>query len=229
MNPDARSRTLAAHDKLLLRLDRERQQLRKAWHQAPVIPLEVPYQQGWVRFFKLREDAQRREDVEYLREILTHVNTYQYSRDGNFVERVHVKGRQNPWRHEPQPFLLDDPMLATWPSWFRRYFEIRMLQTTNWRGKHTHVPHYVFKYPYYLKTVVQKHFVTHTRVRMGDIEARLAEIEAYLRHHHASPRLRWLKDCTYWYSLDTKPDTGARSNARRSAIEEQELSYAYAE
>src|SRR5688572_30221528 len=77
----------ASRDKHLLRLERELNRLRQAhWH-APVVPLEHPYQRGWVKTFTLREDALHHPEVLVFTTVLATVNDRIHSRMRDFVRR----------------------------------------------------------------------------------------------------------------------------------------------
>lgn len=60
----------------------------------PLIPLKEPYQQGWVRYFVLREDVLRSPDAEFFQDLLTKINTYHYSNSKSFSKRVRKNGKK---------------------------------------------------------------------------------------------------------------------------------------
>jgi hypothetical protein len=51
----------------------------------------TPYQLGWTRYFKLRDDISRRSDADRIQTALDLVNTFQYCRNEKFVRRTHKK------------------------------------------------------------------------------------------------------------------------------------------
>lgn len=60
----------------------------------PLLPLENPYQQGWVRYFVLREDVLRSPEAEFFQHLLTKINTYKYSNIKSFSKKVRKKGKK---------------------------------------------------------------------------------------------------------------------------------------
>jgi len=61
----------ARRDKHLLRLERELNRLNQAHRHAPIIPLERPYQRGWVKFYVLEDRVERRPDAVIFRTVLS--------------------------------------------------------------------------------------------------------------------------------------------------------------
>lgn len=52
------------------------------WHQKrnlPLVPLEKPYQKGWVRFFVVRDDVQRVDTLGFFTELLEKINNQLWS------------------------------------------------------------------------------------------------------------------------------------------------------
>ncbi len=60
----------------------------------PLIPLENPYQQGWVRYFVLREDVLRSPNADFFQNLLLKINTYKYSNAKSFSAKVRRKGKK---------------------------------------------------------------------------------------------------------------------------------------
>lgn len=52
-----------------------------------------PYQRGWVRKFKLRDDAKNRVDAQYMRQVLDLVNNKLYSRNQDFQKKNWKTGK----------------------------------------------------------------------------------------------------------------------------------------
>ena len=75
----------AQRDKGLLRLERELNRLHQAQGQAPIVPLEHPYQRGWVKSFVLRQDALHHPEVAVFSAVLAVVNQRVLSRNREFV------------------------------------------------------------------------------------------------------------------------------------------------
>jgi hypothetical protein len=172
-------------DKGLLALERERNRLYKAKWNAPLIPVEKPYQAGWERKFILRDDAARRAEAPIWKQILAKFNLPIFSRDKRFLDHE---------GHEiVQQFkVLPKKQVEAFPGWTAQHFK--------WLNFGHHAPVYfhfhrgkitvTFKdaiegyYPvitgYYLVLDIQPYIVTHMRVHMPEVEQRLAYIEKKL-------------------------------------------------
>lgn len=187
-----RGRAMATRDKQLLSLHREYRKLLDIKHSAPLLELDEPYQRGWVRFFRLREDASHRKDVDKLLEILDKINVFQYCRKGTFMQCNPRTGKTEPIGHHPKIYNVGEWEKLAWSGDYARYFEIRLVTELNWKNQPVRNQRYVFIYPFYFVSHIEKHFVTHQRVAMPDIEKRIAEIENYFEQHQCWSRLNKL-------------------------------------
>jgi hypothetical protein len=188
-----------ARDKQLLRLEREVWRLCRARHDAPVVPLERPFQRGWTKTYILPEGIERRRDAPILRAILAVVNRRVYSRDRSFVHRhtgktielgprvLHVREmEQYSWSPQHRAlfelgtWLIDDG--PSWIRWRRGHFLGYKLVRTEW-----------------LREDVQPHLITHRQVLLPDVESRLAEIESFLTHTCGRYRLDRLRGRSQWW------------------------------
>ncbi|NIF07315.1 hypothetical protein F3J23_17990 [Chryseobacterium sp. Tr-659] len=82
----------------------------------PLIPLDKPYQKGFVRFFVVRDDVKRSKDGDFFEEILRKINTHMYSENRKFLKKkrkfgkkIYVKKEQK-LRYIPS-FSWNDPKL----------------------------------------------------------------------------------------------------------------------
>ncbi|KAA0127160.1 hypothetical protein FY557_14325 [Chryseobacterium sp. SN22] len=63
---------------------------RRLWEirrNIPLVPLEKPYQKGFVRFFVLRDDIKRSSDSRFFEELLKKLNTEMYSPTRKFLKK----------------------------------------------------------------------------------------------------------------------------------------------
>lgn len=85
----------------------ERQRLWEVQRDAPLLPLDKPFQRGWTRFFVLRDDALRRNDAAALRQAFEFVQVRQYCRKGDFRKYDWKAGRyvstEHRLRRQPSP------------------------------------------------------------------------------------------------------------------------------
>lgn len=59
-----------------------------------MIPLEQPYQQGWKRFFVLREDVARSRMAGFYQSLLQKINTVAYSHNRDFKKKKRKHGKR---------------------------------------------------------------------------------------------------------------------------------------
>lgn len=174
--------TRSLRDKALLATAREYDRLMCARRDAEIIPLAHPYQNGWEKWFALRDDANRREDGWVLRSILKIFNTSVYCRKKDFLD---AKGKPLPHHLKVLPKKQVEEF--RWPA---RYF--KWLAYGHWEQETSYPPYgryrswyatkhsvlgYRFAVPdYYLIDDIRPYIVTHTKVIMPEVESRLKEI-----------------------------------------------------
>ncbi|HYC70952.1 MAG TPA: hypothetical protein VEB66_07095 [Opitutaceae bacterium] len=178
------------HDKELLRLDRELDRLRLAqWH-APIVPLEHPYQRGWVKTLVLREDAAHHPDAKVFRAVLAAVNQRVFwprrdflRRDGSVVGVRPKLIRLHEWRS-----LAWSPAhqrLFAWGSW--------STEDSHSCGLRRGVPGFRLMRPWFLEEAIFPHMITHQRVDLPEVRSRIAEIENRFARCLGRERLLWLR------------------------------------
>lgn len=188
-------------DKHLLRLGRELRDLNRRRHIC--VPLEEPLQRGWRRFHVMTEKAERRDDCETLRKILKKIGNARFRNVPEF-RRKRGKGRRRKFVDIEQPLDEIPPSYWKsygWPDAWRSYFRLKV-RRCNRRTYET----LVFAFPYLFELKIEPHMVTKLYVRDAAVEQRISEIEHWLEHHHAKPRLEWLMGDTYHWR-DQRRDT----------------------
>lgn len=178
-----------SRDKLLLRLERERNRLYKAKGDAPIIPLERPYQRGWVKSFVLREDTLHHPDINHFRAVLKEVNKKIYSKKRDFVSRTGeitlLRARIIPVREWAKlAWPLGCQRLFAYGNW--RVEDFSPWMPHRWRQ---HVIGFKLMRDWWLEEEIQPHLITHQRVDLPDVRSRIAEIEAYFATHQGYQRL----------------------------------------
>lgn len=182
----------AHRDKHFLRLERELNRLRKAhWH-APVVPLERPYQRGWLKTFSLREDALHHPEVLVFKAVLTVVNDQIHSRTRDFT-------RRNGDAIILRPRIIDprDWTRLVWPISHQRLFAYGQWPVEDispWTERYLRRSVYGFKLirNWWLDELVLPHMITHQRVDLPEVRRRITEIENHLRHRLGWERLQRL-------------------------------------
>ncbi|HRE79461.1 MAG TPA: hypothetical protein PLN52_00370 [Opitutaceae bacterium] len=182
-----------AHDKVLLRFEREHSRLSQALHGAPVVPLETPYQRGWVKTYVLREAIFRRADLSAFQSVLTAVNREIWSRNHAFVQ-------PDGSRYELRPRIISTQewQRRAWTAAQRRLFSFGAWKeespATRWvRTRYRLVVGFTVAHLWWLEEEVRPSMVTHRRIDLPEVRGRLAEIEAYMRRTLGWARLNRLQ------------------------------------
>ncbi|WP_294960475.1 hypothetical protein [uncultured Flavobacterium sp.] len=74
-------------EKHLIQLRKLEVELWEKRKNLPLVPLKIPYQKGWQRNFKLRDDVARSAEAEFFRNLLEKINTWQFSPEKSFKRK----------------------------------------------------------------------------------------------------------------------------------------------
>ncbi len=207
----------AARDKHLRRLEREANRLWQAFRQTPLVPLEHPYQRGWMKTFVLDARVLHRADVETFREMLRVVNHRVFSPNRDFRSR-----RGFPILLAPRRVGISAWEKLAWPASHQRFFRLghwriededfrRPVQRLWRRG-------YKLISGWWLREDIQPVMITHQRVDLPEVKSRLAEIEAHMARTCGWDRLGWLHgQRRSWRAYETSP---AEARADHSLAEQ---------
>ncbi len=167
MQPDTKTR----RDKSILAHVREMDALNRVTRQAPLIPLAKPYQNGWTKFFVLRDDYTRRTDAKVHLDILAKISSENFCRRRDFLDK---KGRE----YGPSLGTIGKNEWETlgWPEHYKKYFTYGLHHVENFYGYRGVVEGYKFVRPFCFVEAIKPHFITHTRTIYPEVESRLAEL-----------------------------------------------------
>jgi hypothetical protein len=200
----------SGQDKYLRSLERERERLWQAQGRAPIIPLERPYQRGWVKSYVLEERISQRPDAAVFRRVLNEINQRVYSRDRSFVDR-NDKGIVL----RPRIIPVREWLKLAWPTSHQRFFgygnwrlDEGVWTPLNWRRQ---VLGFKLIHAAWLREDVQPHLITHQRVDLPAVRSRLAEIEAIMMSTQGCHRLDWLHGRSRWWRRMTASTAELRS------------------
>ncbi len=188
MKPDLKTKK----DKNIYALMREWDKLRDITRDAPLVPLEKPYQNGWIKYFVLRDDYTRRADAHVFKAILKEIGTEVFCRKVDFLDHqgqpygpgLRVVGR-NEWE------------MLGWTPQFKKHFSFGWHRRENvffglrWADEHFvegKIQGYRMSKPFFLVEAIKPHFVTHTKTIYPEIETRMAEIKSQFQHKQLWPR-----------------------------------------
>lgn len=182
----------SARDKHLLRLERELNRLCRAQGHAPVIPLEHPYQRGWFKTYRLREDAWHHPETLVFQAVLKVVNQTVHCANRDFVGR-----NDHPILLRPKIIPVCEWQRLVWPLGHQRLFAYGlwpMEEIYPWRLLHYRHSVRGFRLfrTWWLEEVTGPRMITHQRIDLPEVRSRIAEIESHLRHTCGRERLSTL-------------------------------------
>jgi hypothetical protein len=180
-------------DKQLIQLDKRRTELWQQKKLLPLVPLEVPYQRGWKRFFVLRDDIKRSPRAAFFEILLVKINTVEYHYDKSFKRK---KRRKRCYGYEVRQQLLREFYPYSWQANRMNLTDdekacfIR-IETFDVKTRRIDVK-YAFTEPWRYVLKVMPHMVTHTQLMDEDIEKELSYIDDHIDNHNLAPRINLL-------------------------------------
>lgn len=148
------------------------------------IPLEKPYQRGFVRFFTVREEVLRSKDGNFFEGILKKINTYMYSESRQFLKKKKKSGRRIYVERAQKlknisSYSWNDPKFGL-TSREREYF---LKQEEYCPIQKTYVPYYEFREPWRFTLRTRSNMITHYKPVDFQLEKEIAELGSYLEQY----------------------------------------------
>lgn len=203
----------AAREKELRRLKRESFRLNQARDDAPIVPLEHPYQRGWTKTFVLEERVERRPDAQLFRNMLRVINRRLWCRDRSFTDR---QGRELVLR--PRVLDLRAWEKLAWPASHQRFFQLGSWRDCEpacwWFAPYRFVWGYRLHLDGWLREETQPFVVTHQRVELPEVRSRLARIEAFMARTRGWERLWRRRPGADWDRIHNPPRRNLRESER---------------
>ncbi len=217
-------------EKELLALERELESLNNILLNTPELPLNKPYQRGWIRYFILTDQAKTRPDYNNLKELLPSIENRQFSRNREFTKThyslSHIASKKKKKKnihtipsYHPRTAIQQIPSLKLL-HYFERpgnYIvsgveELLDLIRRKWNGKLS------FRYPHLLKSYVEPNIITHQKVLFPEVEKRLQEIDEIFESCNGWEKLHNLhgRRGYKWYTQNDR-------NALRRKIDKKEI------
>ena len=161
-------------------------ELEKQKRTMPLVPLEKPYQKGYVRFFVVRDDVKRSKLGAFFENLLAKINTYQYADNRKFQKKKKRRGKR--------VYIARKQELYTFSQWEweralerekftqkeRAYFA--RIECFN-RQKDRFEIHYEFTEAWRFELRVKPNMITHYRPVDIAIERELAELDKIINDH----------------------------------------------
>ena len=161
-------------------------ELEKQKRTMPLVPLEKPYQKGYVRFFVVRDDVKRSKLGDFFENLLAKINTYQYADTRKFQKKKKRRGKR--------VYIARKQELYSFSQWEweralergkftqkeRAYFA--KIECFN-RQKDRFEIHYEFTEAWRFELRVKPNMITHYRPVDIAIERELAELDKIIDDH----------------------------------------------
>ncbi len=156
----------------------------KMLRNLPLIPLENPYQLGFVRFFVVRDDVMRSGDGEFFEGLLKKINTYMYSESRQFLKKKRKFGRRIYVAREQKlnrisSYFWNCPKFGLTPK-ERQYF-LKKEEYCPFRKRNE--TYYKFTDPWRFILRTRPHMITHQKPIDAELEKEKAELYAYLEQY----------------------------------------------
>ncbi|MCE4066541.1 hypothetical protein LXM63_15670 [Chryseobacterium gleum] len=148
---------------------------------TPWIPLDKPYQRGFVRFFVVREDVKQSKDGDFFEGILKKINTYMYSDNRKFLKKKRKFGRKIYVEREQKLRYI------TSYSWNYSNLELTGRERQYFEKKEDYCPvrkifgtYYQFTEPWRFALRVKPNMITHYKPLDLVLEKEYAALNSYL-------------------------------------------------
>lgn len=175
------------HEKFLRACIKRQKALFKQRRELPLVPLEKPYQKGYVRFFVLREDVRQGKQADFFATLLEKINTYQYADTRKFQKKKKRRGKR--------VYIARKQELYSFSQWEweralergkftqkeRAYFA--KIECFN-RQKDRFEIHYEFTEAWRFELRVKPNMITHYRPVDIAIERELAELDKIINDYN---------------------------------------------
>lgn len=196
-------------EKQLIQLRKREIELWDKRRNLPLVPLINPYQKGWQRCFKLREDVSRSSESEFYRTLLEKINTWQFSPDKSFKKKKKRKRR-----HVYIEKIQTVKEFSEW-EWRSPKLELTEKEKVHFYKRERwcsnckrYKIHYVFNEPWRYVLRVSPYMITHTKMVDSDLESEIKLLDNYITNLNLRDKINKLKDGTahYGYYNFKKPD-----------------------
>ncbi|SHG82506.1 hypothetical protein SAMN02787100_4762 [Chryseobacterium sp. OV279] len=190
----ARSRKRTGKKDVEKQIRKKYKRSKELWYlrrNIPWIPLEKPYQRGFIRFFVLNDDVKRSEDADFYEGILKKIATYMYSESRLFLKKRRKFGRriyvEKPQRlNTVSSYAWTDPKFGLSPR-ERPYF-LKKEEYNPFRKRNE--TYYEFTEPWRFTLRIKPNMITHYKPVDLDLEREYAEIKAYVEQHKIAGIIR---------------------------------------
>ncbi|MCD0473241.1 hypothetical protein LPB87_02425 [Flavobacterium sp. EDS] len=168
-------------EKQLIQLNKLQDELWEKKRCLPLVPLAMPYQKGWQRYFVLREDIARSKEALFYKTVLEKINTVQYSPDKSFKKK---KKRKRKHVYVEKLQIIKEFSESEWRSpklILTEKEKIHFYKRERWCPNcKRYKVHYIFNEPWRYVLRVRPNMITHTRMVDAVLESEIDRLENYL-------------------------------------------------
>jgi hypothetical protein len=150
----------------------------------PLVPLEKPYQKGFVRFFVVRDDVKRSKDGSFFEGLLKKINTEMRSPTRKFLKKKRRRGRKIYVPREQRvaniyPHEWDNPKSGLTER-EKQYF----IRKDNYCPvRKSYKVYYEFTEPWRFILRVRPNIITHYKPLQSDLEKEIDETDSFLNRY----------------------------------------------
>lgn len=150
----------------------------------PLVPLEKPYQKGFVRFFVSRDDVKRSKDGRFFGGLLEKINTEMHSPTWKFVKKKKRRGRLIYVEKEQR-------VANVYPhEWANPKFGLTEREKRYFIRKDNYCPirksyrvYYEFTEPWRFVLRIKPNIITHYKPLLSDLEKEIDETDSFLNRY----------------------------------------------
>lgn len=181
-----KSQKIVSKQKEALKIERRLNELYELKYKTPLVKLDRPIRDGYVKYYVVREDFDRSNKGPMLREILKVINKSVYSQSPEFKVKRRRKGQKTVIIHRLRHIGQREWEKLKWPEHYKRYFALQtkiiekqyIFNNGDILTISNHVKGYFFQFDYMFEAKVEPHYITHVQPINPELES---EIQ-YLRH-----------------------------------------------
>ena len=171
----------------------QRKQLFNAVWNSPPVPLDKPYQKGWVRFFVLRSDVLVGPNSGFFMNLLEKINTYHYSNEKSFTRRKRKFGKKI---SVPSEQFLKMISISDWDckkidlTEKEKFYFTLTKEWSNNLGRD--IIYYRFDEPWRFVLRVRPNIITHKKPVDSDLQSELQVLENYIANYNLNHKINRL-------------------------------------
>lgn len=149
-----------------------------------------PYQQGWIRYFVLREDAKNRKDAREMQQVLDKINVHVYCRNDKFEARNWKTGKFEPIQQRLK-HLTEQQYDALTEKQKSFFVKSRWVETVMKKGfkERVFITGYTFRDDFYLVFHIEPNMVAQHWIPNQELESLYGEMSTRMERQNLWAKL----------------------------------------